>query len=81
MPTSAIDVAFLTIPMISDNTREYDLLFGVACDDQSPCLRRGLGVGQICKCGQGPQGMPSSAIDAAFLTISMISDNKRESQL
>ena len=21
------------------------------CGDQSPCLRRGLGVGQTCKCG------------------------------
>ena len=31
--------------------------FGATCGDQSPCLRRGLGVGQICKCGRGPQGM------------------------
>ena len=67
--------------MISDNKREHNFLFGVACDDQSPCPRRGLGEGQICKCGQGPQGVPTSAIDAAFLTISMISDNKRESRL
>ena len=29
--------------------------------DQSPCLRRGLGVGQTCKCGQSPQHMLKEA--------------------
>ena len=31
------------------------------CGDQSPCLRRGLGVGQNCKCVRRPQGVLSGA--------------------